>query len=189
MVVWDCVVLCFVPRCTLPASDGVQVMAVYGLDIRTGAARNGFINAIVQPNASPVQSFVSWSPTLGPNTTGPASAGVPAVQINGVLSADDALSKAFRRNGPTIEAFRQLLIYVLNGNANVGTQTYAQIKGTNADQGFGGKRPIDVITTLNNRVVTVPDKQALQAIFARSNKPATYVTDPSRNGGGGKGAW
>ena len=164
-------------------------MATYGLDYKTGVGRTGFINTVVQPNASPVLSFVSWSPTLGPNTTGPASAGVPAVQTNGVMSADDQLSKAFRRNGPSTEALRQIIVYMLNGNANVGTQTYAQVKGQTADQGMGGKRPIDTITTLNNRAVSASDRVAISNIFARSNKPTAYVTDPSRNGGGGKGAW
>jgi len=105
------------------------------------------------------------------------------------MSADDQLSKAFRRNGPTIEALRQIIVYMLNGNANVGTQTYAQVKGQTADQGMGGKRPIDTITTLNNRAVSASDRVAISNIFARSNKPTAYVTDPSRNGGGGKGAW
>ena len=164
-------------------------MATYGLDYKTGVGRTGFINTVVQPNANPVLSFVSWSPTLGPNTTGPASAGVPAVQTNGVMSADDQLSKAFRRNGPSTEALRQIIVYMLNGNANVGTQTYAQVKGQTADQGMGGKRPIDTITTLNNRAVSASDRVAISNIFARSNKPTAYVTDPSRNGGGGKGAW
>ena len=164
-------------------------MATYGLDYKTGVGRTGFINTVVQPNASPVLSFVSWSPTLGPNTTGPASAGVPAVQTNGVMSADDQLSKAFRRNGPSTEALRQIIVYMLNGNANVGTQTYAQVKGQTADPGMGGKRPIDTITTLNNRAVSASDRVAISNIFARSNKPTAYVTDPSRNGGGGKGAW
>ncbi len=164
-------------------------MAVYGLDYKTGVARSGFLSTVVQPNASPTQSFVSWSPTLAPNTTGPAAAGVPTVQLNGVTSADDALSKAFRKNGPHIKALRQLIVYVLNGNANVGTATYPQVRGQTADQGMGGKRPIDTTTILNNRVVTVADKQALQNIFARKARPDTYPTDPSRNGGGGKVAW
>ena len=164
-------------------------MATYGLDYKTGVGRTGFINTVVQPNASPVLSFVSWSPTLGPNTTGPAAAGVPAVQTNGVMSADDQLSKAFRRNGPSTEALRQIIVYMLNGNANVGTQTYAQVKGQTADQGMGGKRPIDTITTLNNRAVSASDRVAISNIFARSNKPTAYPVDPSRNGGGGKGAW
>ncbi len=164
-------------------------MATYGLDYKTGVGRTGFISAVVQPNANPVLSFVSWSPTLGPNTTGPASAGVPAVQTNGVMSADDQLSKAFRKNGPTIEAFRQLVVGLLQGNANVGTQTYVQVRGQTADQGMGGKRPIDNTVVLNNRAFTAADKAALSNIFLRTNKPTAYPTDPSRNGGGGKGAW
>ena len=164
-------------------------MATYGLDYKTGVGRSGFINTVVQPNANPVLSFVSWSPTLGPNTTGPASAGVPAVQTNGVMSADDQLSTAFRRNGPSTEALRQIIVYMLNGNANVGTQTYAQVKGQTADQGMGGKRPIDTNVLLNNRSFTGGDHAAMMTIFLRSNKPSTYVTDPSRNGGGGKVAW
>ena len=164
-------------------------MAVYGLDYKTGAARGAYLSTVVQPNANPVQSFVSWSPTLGPNTAGPAAAGVPAVQLNGVTSADDALSKAFRKSGPTIEALRQLVVYLVNGNANVGTQTYPQIRGQTADQGMGGKRPIDTVVTLNNRLVTASDRVAISNIFARSAKPTAYPTDPSRNGGGGKVAW
>lgn len=153
-------------------------MAVYGLDYKTGAARSGFL------------SCTGWSPTLGPNTTGPVVASIaPAVQINGVTSSDDQLSKAFRKNGPTIEAVRQLVVNLLAGNANVGNQTYMQVKGQTADQGMGGKRPIDTISTLSNRAYTAADKTALSNIFLRSNKPPAYVTDPSRNGGGGKGAW
>jgi len=164
-------------------------MATYGLDYKTGVGRSGFINTVVQPNANPVLSFVSWSPTLGPNTTGPAAAGVPAVQTNGVMSADDQLSKAFRKNGPTIEAFRQLVANLLAGNANVGNATYAQVKGQTADQGMGGKRPVDTVATLSNRAYTAADRTALSNIFLRTNKPTAYPTDPSRNGGGGKGAW
>jgi len=126
---------------------------------------------------------------MAPNTTGPAAAGVPATQINGVTSADDALSKAFRKNGPHIKALRQIIVYMLNGNANVGTQTYPQVRGQTADQGMGGKRPIDVVQTLNNRAVTASDRVAMSNIFARKARPDTYVTDPSRNGGGGKVAW
>ncbi len=164
-------------------------MAAYGLDYKTGAVRNGFINAVVQPNASPTLSFVSWSPTLGPNTTGPASAGVPAVQTSGVVNADDQLSKAFRKNGPTIKAFRQMLANIINGAVSTGVVTYTQVRGQTADQGMGGKRPIDTTVLLNNRNFTGGDHAAMMTIFLRSNKPTAYPTDPSRNGGGGKGAW
>lgn len=154
-------------------------MSVYGLDYKTGVGRSGFLSA------------TGWSPTLGPNTTGPATTGsiIPAVQTNGVLNADDQLSKAFRRSGPTIEAFRQLVVGLLQGNANVGNQTYMQVKGQTADQGMGGKRPVDTVATLSNRAYTAGDKAALANIFLRTNKPTAYPTDPSRNGGGGKGAW
>jgi len=164
-------------------------MAVYGIDYKTGVGRTGFISAVVQPNANPVLSFVSWSPTIGPNTTGPASAGVPTILMNGVTNADDRLSKPFRRNGPTTEAIRQLVTNLLAGNANVGNATYAQVKGQTADQGMGGKRPVDTIATLSNRAYTAADKVALSNIFLRTNRPTAYPVDPSRNGGGGKGAW
>jgi len=182
IVTWMCVEYCSQPQME-------TIMATYGVDYKTGVARTGFINAVVQPNSNPVLSFVSWSPTLAPNTTGPAAAGVPAIQTNGVTSADDALSKAFRKNGPTIEALRAMVTQLLAGNANTGVVTYPQIKGQTADQGMGGKRPIDNAVILNNRAFTAADKAALSAIFARSAKPLTYPTDPSRNGGGGKGAW
>jgi len=164
-------------------------MAVYGVDYKTGAARIGWLPTVVQPNASPTQSFVSWSPTMAPNTTGPAAAGVPATQINGVTSADDQLSKAFRKNGPHIKALRQIVVQMLNGSPNVGTATYAQVRGQTADQGMGGKRPIDTTTILNNRLVTASDHLALATLFTRKARPDTYPTDPSRNGGGGKVAW
>ena len=152
-------------------------MATYGLDYRTGVARTGFLVA------------TGWSPTLGPNTTGPVTAGLPTIQTNGVMSADDQLSKAFRKNGPTIEAFRQIVTRLLEGQTTVGNATHMQITGQTADQGMGGRRPITTTAILADRAYTAADKAALSAIIARTNKPTTYVTDVSKNGGGGKVAW
>lgn len=153
-------------------------MAMYGADYRTGVARNGVIIA------------TGWSPTLSNNVTGVPTATVfPTVQFGGQSQADDKLSKAVRGNSPGVRVLRDMLISKLTGNGNTIGTTHKQVKGVGSDNNVGGLRTIETTQVQSVRAFTTADNLAMLNIFKRVAYPATYVTDPSRNGGGGKVRW
>lgn len=151
-------------------------MASYGVDIRTGVARNGVI------------PFTGWTPSLGIGSPKYGS-GDAAGQIafNGQTQDDDRISKVFRKSGLPKKALKQLFIQLIGGTAGTtgtGTTSYKQVKGQTGDN-YTSNRPIE-ITQIVNRTTTAADSLALEGMLSRLTAPATYPRDVSGNGGGGK---
>jgi hypothetical protein len=128
--------------------------------------------------------WTGYSNTLG---SGPANADATAgyVQMNGITQGDDRLAKMFRNGGKTLVLRRLMFALLGNTPGTVAAETKKQIKW---EQGSpGGLIPIETVT-LVNRVTTVADVNAAQALLYRSVFPANYAVDASGNGGGGKQA-
>lgn len=152
-------------------------MAVYGVDIRTGLARNGVI------------PFTGWTPSLGIGSPKYGSGDAAGqIQFNGQTQNDDRLAKQFRKVGLTNKVLRQMLINYIGGAVGVpGTgagNQYKWVLGTTGDN-YRSLRQIE-ITNVTNRTMNAADQAALRGMFSRTVFPATYPRDVSGNGGGGK---
>ena len=91
------------------------------------------------------------------------------------------------RNGGKGLVLRRLM-FALLGNTPGTVAAGNEEAGSSGEQGSpGGLIPIETVT-LVNRVTTVADVNAAQALLYRSVYPANYAVDASGNGGGGKQA-
>jgi hypothetical protein len=179
-------------------------MATYGVDIRTGVARDGRVK------------FTGWTSILGDqanSSTGAVNIGQSsgAVYFNGLTSNDRKIRQAFMGRGPINLAIRQMFINMLGGTAGVaGTgagNIYKQVQGpaqgsVGGNVGFdlGGLRPIEQ-STVNNRTMQAADRDSMRGVFLVSSYPTahglpssaviqrqgTYPDDVSDNGGGRRG--
>jgi len=151
-------------------------MAVYGVDVRTGAARNGSI------------PFTGWSPILVVGQPVFASGqGNGVVQFNGQSQNDDRVAKQFRKMGPANKILKTMLSNLIGGTVGAvgtGTTTYKQVKGQSGDS-YTSNRAIEVVG-LTNRTSTTDDQAAFRGMINRLTAPATYAVDLSGAGGGGK---
>jgi len=153
-------------------------MAVYGVNLATGANRGGFI------------SGTGWTPTIGPNQSTPSFGGGSTaifVQFNGQTQNDDRVAKQFRKSGPALKFARAVfasLLGVAGGNAPI--VQYARVRGQTGDS-YTSLRAIDVVTVPGSgRAKNANDTAAFVGMLNRSVAPAGYARDLSGAGGGGK---
>lgn len=146
-------------------------MAVYGLAKNGGATgTNGRI------------PFTGWTNVLAAGT-GVIGSNNGNVHFNGITQQDVLVQRAMRRGGYN-RSIRQLLLGVL-GQAAGGAVTYTHPRVQGVIMSPGGAIAIEQFVEVN-RVTTAADTAAFRTLVGRTNFPATYVTDVSGNGGGGK---
>lgn len=145
-------------------------MAVYGVNYATGTATNGVV------------PFTGWSPTLG---NGPANTGgsIGSVQFNGLTQNDYPLMA--NTSGMANRAFLAMVKAVTGaGVGGTATSTYKRVAAVQGGQ-QGGLIQVETVTPIN-RVTVAADVTALTALWNRTVNPASYPTDLSGAGGGGK---
>ncbi len=83
------------------------------------------------------------------------------------------------------------LMQEVNGAAvgDAALAEHVRVKGAAVLQtDAGGVRPIQTVALLD-RVTATADTTAIAALLTETRYPSTYPTDPSGNGGGGKGGY
>ena len=150
-------------------------MAQYGVDLRSGNPRSGFI------------AFSGWTPSLGtgqPQLGGGSGSGV--VQFNGQTQSDNKIAQAFRKNSPALKFIKLLFSQVAGNPAGTatGATVYKQIKGSTGDL-YVSLRPITDIGAIS-RNTTNGDMNSLRGMLNRTTFPNVYAKDVGGNGGGGK---
>jgi hypothetical protein len=132
-------------------------------------------------NGQPGISFTGYSNMLSAGGTDAAAIGY--VYFNGITQGDERIAKMLRNGAASLRLRRLIFTLINSGVGTVASETKKQIKW---EQGSpGGLIPIESVVVLN-RATNNADQTAISALLYRNPAPATYATDVSGNGGGGK---
>lgn len=133
--------------------------------------------------------FTGYSPTLG---AGDAVTGTTSglVQFNGMTQFDEVINHLLKsRQGLVARKLLQTLIGIVPGStATQNVSRVAGIQAFSAPGPYGGLVAIESVALIN-RATTATDVTNLNGILLQSDAPATYATDVSGNGGGGRGGY
>lgn len=167
-------------------------MATYGVNIRTGVARNGQV------------PFTGWTGILGTQIgNGPATQGTGGyAYFNGLFQNDDRIAKFFRKPSPAAKQLRSMWFNLTGAAVGVGTSTntYKRVQGKDITVAGGNQRGgLQTIENVGyvNRATTTADRDAFRELLTRNVFPTTgannangramsYPVDLSGNGGGNK---
>jgi hypothetical protein len=132
-------------------------------------------------NGSPNIPFTGYTNMLGAAGTDASANGY--VYFNGITQGDERIAKMLRNGAAGLRLRRLAFTLINSGVGTVATETKKQIKW---EQGSpGGLIPIESVVIVN-RTTNNADQTAISALLYRNPAPATYATDVSGNGGGGK---
>lgn len=141
------------------------------------------------PNSG-VVPFTGFTPTLGITEASIPSASGGQVSFNGMTQEDDIIAKQlFSGMNRVTRRLLNALIGATSGGTATETRTRTTAVQANNDAFcYGGIIAVETINLIN-RATTAADITNLKAVINRVPYPASYPTDVSGVGGGGKAGW